>query len=224
MKLLINFPSRQRPEQVLYCISNIRSRAAQKDFVILLKLDFDDEKCNSPEFKKKLNDIWDTDLLITWGHSKNKIHAVNRGVNEATIDWDILLSHSDDFIFIKPFDEIISRDMQEYFPDLDGVLHYPDGFMGPRVMTYSIIGRKYFERSKKIYHTDYESWYADADATEAAKQINRYKYIDNQIFVHRHPKNMAVPTDELYIKNDDMVLRGKDRNIFLHRQLEKFRS
>lgn len=145
---------------------------------ILLKVDDDD--LSDYSFYKEFENC----QLIT-GLSKSKIDAINRG-DLLQYTWDILLNHSDDMYFVTPrFDEVIIEDMQTHFPDRDGVLHYSDGYTN--LFTYSIIGRKYFERDNYIYHPDYISLWCDNEAQLVAQTRGKYQFIDKRILEHRHP-------------------------------------
>jgi hypothetical protein len=74
-------------------------------------------------------------------------------------DWDILVVMSDDMVCVTHgWDDIIRQDMNENFPDTDGVLHYNDGNQKANVMTMSIIGRKYYKRDGYIYNPEYQSF------------------------------------------------------------------
>lgn len=184
MEILINFATRNRPDKARLCFENIRELQS-KPLKIILKVDNDD---NSDYF-------FASDIIR--GENQTKIEAINRG-NLLDYKWDILLNHSDDMWFTRiGFDKIIVNDMLKYFPDTDGVLHYPDGH-APSLLSYSIIGRKYFERDKYIYNPAYISLWCDNEAQDVARERGKYKFIENQIFEHRHPVWGAAQWDNQY--------------------------
>lgn len=184
MRILLNFASRSRPEKFKACLDNIRQTAKGEVF-ILAKLDYDDPE-NYPRYG------YDG---LSWGSKEGKIKAINRDIPG---EFDIIMNHSDDMWFIEHgWDEIVKNDFQTYFPDLDGVLHYPDGHANG-LLTYSIIGRKYYKRDGFIYHPDFVSLWADNLAQELAIKRGKYKFIDRQIFEHRHPVWGLSPMDAQY--------------------------
>jgi len=197
MKILFKFASRSRPEKFLKGLDNISQFSDDHNHVVLCSLDSDD---------KTMKDFVSLsyNVLIKYGISKNKVDAINRDINEYNGDWDILVNMSDDMEFIKQgFDNIIRDDMNRYFPDLDGVLHYNDGnHYGNALMTMSIIGRKYYDRDKYIYHPDYISLWCDNEAMEVGIKRNKLQYIDNVLFNHNHPAWGKVPFDEQYTKTE----------------------
>jgi hypothetical protein len=77
--------------------------------------------------------------------------------------------------------------MRKRFPDTDGFLHYPDHKVKEALCTYSVIGRKYYERTGYVYHPDYFSVYCDNEATDVAKILKKYAYIPMFFIEHRHP-------------------------------------
>lgn len=221
MRLLINFASRSRPIKMFNCLDNLREYSTLKDFSVLLKLDLDDPECNNIPVRKKLQ--FYPEVQTDWNYSTSKIHAINRGIGAALESWDILVNISDDILFIaKGFDEIITNDMKEFFPDGDGFLHYPDSHAGKRVPVMSIMGKKYFERTNEVYYNKYLTWYADNDAMQVAKKLGKYKFIDKKIYDHYHPRNKKAEMDDQYRRTEDVSLRNKDRILFMERSKSNF--
>lgn len=211
-KLLINFATRNRPDKALACLDNIQ-QMCEGDCTILLKIDNSDT--NDYGFAGKFKNVH-----ILKGDSTGKIDAINRG-SLLNLKWDILLNHSDDMWFIRPFDGQIKSDMATYFPDLDGCLHYPDGYAN-QLWTYSIIGRKYYERDKYIYHPDYVSLWCDNEAQEVAQIRGKFQTIPHQLFEHRHPAWGRTHYDTQYLEqgayyrhDEQTYLRRKNRNFDL---------
>lgn len=212
MKVLYKFASRSRPDKFGACLHNIISLARHDDFSILCTLDNDD-----PQATKYRHIMWTSyeqpgRVRAIFGESKNKVDAINRDMDKAG-EWDILIVMSDDMTFLKEgFDVEIINDMQKYFPDGDGVLHYHDGnSYGQRLMTMSIMGRKYYSRFGYIYHPDYVSLWCDNEAMEVAMMINKYKWMgDNKrLFVHRHPVWSGEPYDEQYKHTESFYYSDK---------------
>lgn len=224
MKILFKFPSRSRPGKFIEAIQNITNNVSINNpykFHILASLDNDDESFNE-HYKEILTYLLQNDFIqIVYGKSNNKIHAVNRDMEKAPKDWDILIVMSDDMKFIvKGFDDIIRADMLKYFPDLDGVLHYNDGNQRENVMTMSIMGRKYYERTLEIYPSIYESVWCDVEETDRAHMLGKYRYMgdDNIIFNHLHPAWGLAQYDEQYRKTEDGAIEARDKTTFILRR------
>lgn len=215
MKILFKFPSRSRPAKLLAGLKNIYENLAnQQDYWILVSIDQDDETLRDMTeinaYAKGKN------IVFYEGISNNKIHAVNRDVNDFTQPWDILVVMSDDMQFqVKGLDDIIRSDMAEHFPDGDGILHYNDGNQKGNVMTMSIIGRKYYERDKYIYRPEYKSLWADVEATEVAHMRGKYRYMGDQkvIFRHLHPAFGLAEWDAQYRATEDKALWNHDKSV-----------
>lgn len=210
MKLLFKYPSRSRPDLFFRGLDSIVNNLADKEnYIVLCTFDENDSTMNNPAIIEKLKTY--KNLIPVFGKSDGKIHAMNKDIELLeNKQWDILIGTSDDMEFItNGFDDIIRDDMKKYFPDGDGVLHYPDGYTDSRLMTISIMGRKYYDRFGYIYHYAYKSFYADNEAAEVGANLKKIQYIPKQLFVHRHPAWGAGTTDALYQRNDlDYVSDG----------------
>lgn len=216
MNLLIKLPSRERPSKLMSTITAYQNMRTNPDTKFLITLDEDDSRCNTKEMHNYLA-MWGN-LTVVWGRSESKIHAVNRDLNDYVGKWDVLLLASDDMIpVVKGYDDIILQDMAKYYADTDGVLWYSDGYVGNRLNTLSILGRKYYERDRYIYHPSYKSLWSDNEFTEVANLRGRQTYIDRVIIEHRHPMNSRqVAMDGLYKKNESYF--NIDKKTYLSRK------
>jgi hypothetical protein len=212
MKLTYSFPSRSRPVKFFAALDNIRSMSHSGNYEVIAKLD-DDDKQFTQRFKDRLSEY--PEVIVKWGKSKNKVHAVNRDLEGMT--GEILLCHSDDMVMIKRgFDDFI----REQFKNFEGLLHLPDGYAGARVCTYSIMHVNYYKRFGYIYNPEYISMWCDNEQTVVAKMLNKYKYVNEQIFQHEHPVLGHVPKDEMYI-NDGKLYRSEEK-IYKKRESQNF--
>jgi len=211
-RLLVNFATRSRPEQFFKCLDNLREMA-DGEYTVIVKIDHDD-----PAGLDAYNRIADyPECILKVGTSKNKIHAINRNLVD---DWDILLNHSDDMWMIyKGWDTKIREDFTTLYPDFDGVLHYPDGNRRD-LMTYSIIGKKYYDRTKYIYNPAYTSLFCDDEAMVVAQRLDRYTYLDFQIFEHRHPAFGKGIRDEQYRLTEAFFQH--DKQVYQTREAKNF--
>lgn len=218
MKLLYNFPSRERPTKLIACIENIISLARHDDYIIGLTLDIDCPVTANREFYNKILSYGDK-VKAVYGFSKGKIDAINRSVWMYP-DADIICTHSDDFIFIKEgFDLDI---IQGYADGFSGLLHFPDGFVNKVLCTYPIMDRAYYSRFGYVYNPQYFSVYADNEQHDVAKILNSYKYVDKKIFEHRHPIHGFGKRDALLNRTEEPINYAIDGKLYQERKKNNF--
>jgi len=221
MIILFKYASRSRPEKFFKGLDSIYNNLSDKEnFHVLCSFDTDDISMYNQDVIDSLSSYHN--LTYYFGHSKTKIEAINADLDKAPI-FDILVNFSDDQVFtVYGFDDIIRKDMKENFPDTDGVLHYHDDNNGSRLMTMSIMGKKYFDRFGYIYHPDYSSVYCDNEAMEVAQKLNKYKFIDTIIYNHLHWRYGLSEFDNLYKINDTAPVYQKDRIVYNKRFSKNF--
>ena len=129
LKLLIKFPTRGRPEKFFNVLNQyIQMASNPSKIAFLISLDDDDSSMNNLIIRSRMDSYKEKyKIAYFFGNSKTKMQAINADMDK--IDgWDIVLLASDDMIPItKGYDDIIRKDMNEYFRDMDGVLWYSDG-------------------------------------------------------------------------------------------------
>ena len=208
-KILFKFASRSRSQKFFTGLDNIISNLADlNNFCILASLDVDDLEMNNPDTIKKLTEYvqkYPNKIIIKFGYSKNKIDAINRDVDmvKSIFDFDILVNFSDDMEFIvHSFDDIIRNKFSVHYGDTDGNIYFNDGFVGDRISTMSIIGRKYYDKFNYIYHPSYVSLWCDNEYTEVAKRNQKIIYFHENIYRHNHPANIGGYIDEQYVKTE----------------------
>ena len=159
MKILFKYTTRSRRSNFLRGYDSIINNVSSDNYHVLISVDKDDSSMFPlPELKGN--------YTFVVGESKNKISAINRDINEFYYDWDILVNMSDDMVFTQyGFDKIIGN----AFCSHDEVLHFPDQHQGQNCMTMSIMGRKYYNRDKFIYHPEFENLWVDIIAQEEAQ-------------------------------------------------------
>lgn len=212
MKITYSFASRSRPQKFFAALDTIREMSASDNYEVIAKLDRDDVITNHHDYICMFVDY--PELKVKWGYSKNKVHAINRDLEGAT--GDIICCHSDDMVFIKKgFDNIIRREMEK-----DIYLHFPDGHANERLSTYSIMHIDYYKRFNYIYFPQYKSLWCDNEQMAVAKRLGRYKYVDEQIFEHRHPAWGLAEKDAQYRKTEKFNIL--DKATFQRRQKINF--
>lgn len=215
MTICYSFASRSRPQRFFETLNNIIAMSASQDYLIVAKLDDDDMSMNDPLIIEKIAAHYPK-VLVKWGTSKSKIHAINRDLEG--FKYEILICLSDDMRFrTYGFDDIIRKAMPE---NLDGFIHCPDDYAKDRVCTVSIIGRAYYQRDHHIYYPEYFSMWCDDEATAVAKIRGCYIYLPEVSIEHLHYTNdRKAVKDELYWRNDTY---NADKEIFEHRKAMNF--
>lgn len=221
MKILVKYPTRERPDLFLSTLTDYVNKAADNSKIIyLISYDEDDESMTDTYIEIAL--ALPANIIFKKGISKNKIDACNRDINELPADsWDILLLISDDMIAKSDaWDERIRQDMQYHFEDTDGCLWYDDCDQ-KRVCTLTCMGKKYYDRFKYIYHKDYKSFYSDNEFTDIAMNMDKMVMINARIISHEHPAwNGEIKNDKLYTRNDQYW--NEDQKTYNKRKRAKF--
>lgn len=209
LKLLVKFPTRSRPEKFLSVLSEMFSLCKNHDNIeVLVSIDRDDETMTTEVIDKAIAITRNISFQI--GTSKSKVEAINRDMNLAG-DWDVVLLASDDMVpRFQGWDEIITSNMNMYFPDTDGFLWFHDGHQH-RICTLTIMGRKYYERFNYLYHPSYVSLWCDNEQTDVAIQLNKCKHFpDTILFRHEHPAwDRTKGMDALYERNEAFFKRDE---------------
>ena len=220
-KILFKYPTRNRLvwfQKTLLAYYDMLSDNCNFEFAITL--DKDDADMDNASIRLLMAAL--VNLTYFYGDHKNKIEACNADI-DLKKDWDILILVSDDMVpVVKDFDKIIVESMLKHFPDLDGALHFNDGHEGDkRNITYSILGRKLYEKIGHVYHPDYLSFFCDNEFTDVVKGMGKYHYDSRVIVEHQHWScKGAPPKDSLYKRNSKM---GRpDRETYLRRKAAGF--
>lgn len=236
MNILIILPSRSRRIKCFETLEQYRELSTSDSTRFLLSCDEDDLSMNNEGVKSLVGRADRTEIVFNkntvntvdeFGSVKEssfttKIQAINSGAIRQ--DFDICLLASDDMIpEIKGYDSIIKTDMQQFFPDTDGVLWYNDGYQGDNLNTLCILGKKYYERFGYIYHPSYITLYCDNEFTKVSQKLKKCQYINKTIIRHEHWSNEANKNkrDELDKKNDQFV--GYDQMNFNKRLANDFK-
>lgn len=203
MKILVKFPTRNRPHLFIKNLKEYKEKTFDHNQVQWLISYDSDDKSMSTEVLKEARSII-PDIMLVSGTSNSKIHAVNRDI-EIVPNWDIILIVSDDmWVRENNWDRAIRENMEKHFPDTDGCLWFHDGTIQKRISTLSCIGRKYYKRREYVYFPEYKSFFCDNEYTEVAMIEDKMVFIDQVIIGHEHPdwKGKIPMKDQLYKNND----------------------
>lgn len=202
MKLLVKFPTRNRPDQFFATLQSYARLCHNKSLTyFLITLDADDT--TMADMDDKIHALLhDVEHKVVYGSSTGKIHAINRDMDQAPF-FDVLLLASDDMIpEVEGYDDVIRQKMRAHYPNTDGVLWFNDGYAKDRLNTLVCMGRKYYQRFGYIYDPLYKSFFCDNAFMDKANQLKRQTYFPDCIIRHQHPANTGAEQDDLYRLND----------------------
>lgn len=220
MKILVKFPTRNRPAKLFSTLDLYHNLAKNlDDMEFSITCDNDDASMNTEAIIHRIKSYKNTNVVFC--NNKNKIEAVNNGMPNTP--YDILMLVSDDMIpLVKNYDEHIRGVFAKYYPDLDGVVWLNDGHRGPGLNTLPIMGHKYYDRFKYIYNPDYITLYCDNEFGDVARLLNKCLYVDNVLIEHQHPSFGRCQKDALYVRNENSEWERHDKELYEKRKLNKF--
>ena len=214
MKFLLKYPSRGRPDWFQETLAAYYSKLSGKhEYQFVITLDEDDASMNTAPMRNWLNA--QRNLNYNYGIHKNKIEACNADVPDG--GWDVLVLVSDDMTpLVQDFDDVIAQDMERYFPNLDGALHYNDG-VARTLIRLSIMGKKLYQRLGWVYYPAYRGMWCDNEFTDVVREWGKCWYTDNMIIRHDHQKHGY---DDIYRKGEASY--HADRQVYEWRKAKGF--
>jgi hypothetical protein len=220
-KLLVKFPSRNRPEKFKSILDQYIGGCSGKHHVrFVITLDEDDSTMNTDDIRSFIDSHIKNgvDISYHYGNSKTKVEACN--ANMENEDADVILLISDDMVLQQPnYDDIIYNTFQETFPDYSGGLKFSDGIRQDALMTLPIIGWKVYEKWGYIYNPEYTSLYGDTEQTEVLMRMKKFAVSDICIAKHEWTSE---PFDELHARNENAKMYEKDGAIFHSRRMNNY--
>lgn len=218
LKILFKYPSRGRRQRFLDGMHSIVTNLADADnYQILVTADVDDTEMaftnnDFPNFKN---------TVIKYGNSDSKVHAINKDIEYADADWQIIVCMSDDMRFLfTGFDNIIRQQFAD--GDLDKLIHIPDQDAGAALQTMYIAGRTYYDRFGFIYNPVYESLFCDNEVHEIAVKLGKYHFVNEVgLLAHLNPAYGHLEKDSLF-ENQQLVGWSKDMQTFNERKARNF--
>lgn len=219
-RLVIKFPSRNRPEKFKDVFNRYCTMLGGRNHVrFVVTLDHDDPTMNNESmwqwFETRKRNI---DLKLTYGHSKTKIEACNADMEGES--GDVLLLASDDMVPIAMgYDDIIMESFRQSFPDFDGAIKFWDG-LRPKddpLMTLTVMGFPLYRRFGYIYHPDYVSQFCDDEQTAVCMILGKLRRCDHCIIHHQWTPE---PFDSLHARNQAAPTFQRDQQTF-HARLQK---
>lgn len=216
MKILFKYATRGRPKWFRQTLDRYYDMLSGKhDCQFVVSIDRDDMSMQTPEMADYCASK--PNLEVCLGDSKTKVEAINADMEGR--EFDILVVVSDDMGPVEHgYDDIIAQDMQRYFPDLDGALHYNDGAHAQdKLITLTIMGKHLYDAFGYIYYPEYESLWCDNEFTDLVRQWGVVTWINRVIIRHEFHK---FGSDETYRKND--LSWAKDKALYHDRKAKGF--
>ena len=192
---LFKFPSRGRPEKFKSTLLNHISKLSKKHkYKFVFSFDNDDEKMNNDNIKNFIKNL-KINHEICYGDNKNKIEAINANIGKKK--FDVLVLIADDMVpIMQNYDEIISKIIDESPTGLDTSIHFNTARWANLLDIWCIMGKKYYDRFKYIYHPDYKSIFCDNEYTEVATILGKRIFSVESPFYHDYTSG-----DETEVKN-----------------------
>lgn len=227
--LLVKIPTRSRPKEFLRTLETFVSKqSGDNKITYLISIDDDDYSMDHTVLYAARTLIGKDGIIVLRSRA-GKIGSVNRDMDRAPDDYDILLQPADDWVArVHGWDQYIVDELS-WFPNLDGVAWFYDGHQ-PNIDTLSIMGRAYYERFNYIYYPEYRTFWADNEFTEVADRLDKLLFSPNVLFEHIHPDwihsqgydGQKRGYDQLYIENDKPEDKIWDEKLFKTRQAMNF--
>lgn len=143
------------------------------------------EKANNPEmFFQLISPVED---------SQNIIQAFNRDI--PADGWDIMITLTDNFVCeVQGWDDILRTVFNK---TTDMYLHYNDTLNNNEICLNGVIGKRYYERFKYVYHPSYTESHSIAakEQMQVAKNARRYFNQKLIMFKNTDKKNDATEKD-----------------------------
>lgn len=220
MKITYVFPSKTRESKFFFCLDNIRRYSESNNYEVICVLDDDDVTMNTEAVRSAISEY--PNVRFYYGQSASKIAACNRELDKISSDTSIVCLHSDDMIFLqRGFDNIIRDAFYAHRPNLDAIIHFPDGHQ-KKTMTYTVMGYNLFKQLGYLYWHEYSNVYADNDLTEMCKIMGKHTFVDKNILIHAHPIFKLSSWDDQYKRNEARENYNADGRIFNHRKSTNF--
>lgn len=205
MKILVQFPTRSRPNKFFQTLVRYQHTRQTDNVHFLITIDRDDHTMNNETVFKVLKQWGNLSYQII--EPSGKIGAINAGIDNYINDYDIILVASDDMIPIRDgWDATIINEMRSHYPDTDGVLWFNDGYQFNNLNTLCILGRAYYKRFGYIYHPSYKSLWCDNEFMDVANMLNKQTYFHTCIIKHEHPIHFnGKGFDQLNIRDNNFM-------------------
>jgi hypothetical protein len=175
---------------------------------------------NNEEIRNFINSL-NINHQIFYGDNKNKIEAINANLKGQK--FDVLILVADDMIpIVKDYDVVISNIIDESPHGLDIAVHLHTARWSDLLDVWCVMGKKYYDRFKYIYHPDYKSIFADNEYTEVATKLGKRVFSVHTPFYHDWDDDDTAKKNYPYNTEDWHVYENrKQRNYDLDKKNNK---
>jgi hypothetical protein len=216
MRLLIKYPTRQRPQQFITTLWEYVSKLDDPAMChIIVSADLTDHTMRQPLVLKAVREC-SVSIEINYGRNTSKVEAINADMHNSG-QWDVLLLASDDMIpQVQGYDTAI----KQAFETDPGAIWMWDGRQD-RINTIQCLSRHEYERLGYIYHPSYRSLWCDNEATDVGLRDGRLSRVPGLIIKNESPDwGGSQKRDRLYRVNNSWY--EKDRINYERRKAAGF--
>lgn len=222
MKLVIKYPTRNRPEQFKALMDKyLKLLSGNHHVEFILTMDVDDPTMNNPAMIRWISGLSGTSVIRPFfGYSKTKVSACNANMED--ISGDVLMMIADDMVpLVRNYDEIILTKFRREIPDGMGALKFWDGLRAKTddLMCLQIIGIPLFRKIGHFFHPVYESVFCDDELTAVCKQLGKFVRDDRCIIRHEWNRSHF---DYVRERSEDRATKNRDMQRFLERKKINF--
>ena len=216
MNILFKFPSRGRPEKFKSTLTkHVKCLSGKHKYKFVFSFDNDDETMKEEDIKSFLDEL-NINYKIFYGDNKNKIEAINANMKNQR--FDILILIADDMIpVLENYDEIICDIFEKSENGLDSTIHFYTPMWADILDVWCIMGKKYYNRFKYIYHPSYKSIFCDNEYTEVSKMLGKRIFSEIYPFEHHNQRGDATEIKNWQYNDEDTrnFYQRKDKNFDL---------
>ena len=221
-KLVIKFPTRNRPEKFKAVFNRyLTFLGGRHDVRFVISMDLDDPTMNNPQMEEWLTTrAMNANIRWCYGHSKSKIEACNANLEGE--DGDVLMLASDDMVpVVMGYDDYIFAAFEQSFPDFDGAIKFWDGLRPKEdpLMTLTVMGFPLYKKFGYIYNPEYKSLYCDNEQTQVCAALGKLRRCDICIIQHQWTSE---PWDTLHARNENAEMYGVDGEVYKRRKERNF--
>lgn len=229
--ILVKIPTRGRGWEWLRPWLNL---SEAPNITFLISADSDDSSIsNIPDWLKNETRL----VKIIVATSQNKIHAINRDIEEHGGPWDVLIVGSDDMVpTLRGYDNFIAENCPDdgamWLPTENSSIHKRGGHnMIPGSAAYlqhwicmlPIMGRAYYEIFGYVYHPEYEGFFCDNEWTDVARQRNKLTFVNRpDIIYHNHPDWTPTGRRDNTYSRYNLPIFKRDQRTYIDRKRNGF--
>ncbi|OFW04152.1 MAG: hypothetical protein A3I61_09190 [Acidobacteria bacterium RIFCSPLOWO2_02_FULL_68_18] len=151
---------------------------------------------------------------------KDGVTGPNSGWNAAAkaSHGDILITISDDFFPPAGWDGQIRDAIPDFTQEV--VLDVDNSDGSRRLLPFSILTRRYYDRYGYIFYPGYHGLMGDYEFTEQARRDRVVRPVRHIVFEHRHPSRGTAPMDDIYARQRSHYEEG--RRLYKERKAKGF--